>query len=38
VKVTPNPLFHRVDVDVFASPGDSHALARLSGFAVQPLR
>ena len=37
VKATPNPLFRRVDVSVFALPGDSHALARLSGFAVRPL-
>lgn len=38
VKTTPNPLFRRVDVNVYAAPGDSHALARLSGFAVRPLR
>lgn len=37
-KATPNPLFRRVDVSVFAKRGDSHALGRLSGFAVEPLR
>lgn len=37
VKATPNPLFRRVDVRVFADSGDN-ALAQLSGFAVQPLR
>ncbi len=35
---TPNPLFRRVDVSVFAAKSDSHALSRLSGFAVEPLR
>jgi general secretion pathway protein I len=37
VRATPNPLFRRVDVRVFAAGGDN-ALAHLSGFAVQPLR
>jgi general secretion pathway protein I len=37
-KPTPNPLFRRVDVSVFAAQGDTHALSRLSGFAVEPLR
>lgn len=37
VSATPNPLFRRVDVQVFSQDGDS-ALAKLSGFAVQPLR
>lgn len=37
VKATPNPLFRRVDVSVFDS-SDQRELARLSGFAVQPLR
>jgi general secretion pathway protein I len=37
VKATPNPLFRRVDVRVFAA-GEDSALAHLSGFAVQPLR
>jgi general secretion pathway protein I len=37
-KATPNPLFRRVDVSVFLTEGDSHALSRLSGFAVKPLR
>lgn len=35
---TPNPKFRRVEVSVHASREESHALARLSGFAVQPLR
>jgi general secretion pathway protein I len=38
VKGTPNPLFRRVDVSIHAGRGDSHALSRLSGFAVEPLR
>jgi general secretion pathway protein I len=38
VKATPNPLFRRVDVTVTSAPGDSYALSRLSGFAVEPLR
>jgi general secretion pathway protein I len=37
-KGTPNPLFRRVDVTIHAAKGDSHALSRLSGFAVEPLR
>lgn len=37
-KATPNPLFRRVDVKVFAARDDAHALAQLSGFSVQPLR
>lgn len=37
VSTTPNPLFRRVDVRVFAESG-GNALAQLSGFAVQPLR
>lgn len=37
VSATPNPLFRRVDVRVFSHDSDS-ALAKLSGFAVQPLR
>jgi general secretion pathway protein I len=37
-RATPNPLFRRVDVSVFAAAGDTHALAQLSGFSVQPLR
>ncbi|MBU1235252.1 MAG: type II secretion system minor pseudopilin GspI [Gammaproteobacteria bacterium] len=37
-KATPNPLFRRVDVSVFLTEGDDHALSRLSGFAVKPLR
>ena len=38
IRATPNPLFRRVDVKVYAVKGDSHALAQLSGFAVEPLR
>lgn len=38
VKATPNPLFRRVDVSVFAAQGDNHALSRLSGFSVRPLQ
>lgn len=37
VVATPNPAFRRVDVFVFAPPGDmhAHALAHLTGFVVQ---
>lgn len=35
---TPNPMFRRIEVSVFTSLEDSHALARLSGFAVRPLK
>jgi general secretion pathway protein I len=38
IRATPNPLFRRVDVKVYSSHEDSHALAQLSGFAVEPLR
>jgi general secretion pathway protein I len=31
-----SPAFRRVDVVVFDAPAESHALARLSGFVVQP--
>lgn len=34
---TPNPLFRRVEVQVFDEPGTT-ALARFSGFVVRPLR
>ncbi len=37
IKTTPNPLFRRVDVRVFANSGE-HALSQLTGFVVQPLR
>lgn len=33
---TPNPNFRRVDIQVYATPEDSHALARLTGFVVPP--
>ena len=36
VIATPNAAFRRVDVKVFASPDDSHALAHLVGFVVNP--
>jgi general secretion pathway protein I len=32
----PSPSFRRVDVVVYAAPGESHALARLSGYVSQP--
>ncbi len=35
-KATPNPLFRRVDIRVYAA-GESSPLAQLSGFAVKPL-
>jgi len=34
VIATPNPSFRRVDVRVFASPEEAHALAHLAGFVV----
>jgi general secretion pathway protein I len=37
VSSTPNPLFRRLDVQVFGENG-SNVAAKLSGFAVQPLR
>ncbi|MCB1914183.1 MAG: type II secretion system minor pseudopilin GspI [Rhodocyclaceae bacterium] len=37
VRTTPNPLFRQVDVTVFDAGGE-RSLARLSGFAVRPLR
>lgn len=37
VIATPNPAFRRVDVFVSASPGESRALARLTGFVVRPV-
>lgn len=37
VKATPNPLFRRVDVTVLDAAGEQ-TLAKLSGFAVRPLR
>lgn len=36
VVATPNPAFRRVDVFVFVPPEESHALAHLTGFVVQP--
>jgi general secretion pathway protein I len=36
VTALPNPAFRRVDVFVYAVPDESRALARLSGFVVQP--
>jgi general secretion pathway protein I len=34
---TPNVTFRRVDIRVFASPEEAHALAHLTGFVVNPL-
>ena len=31
---TPNPAFRRVDIVVYAEPGESRSLARLTGFLV----
>ena len=36
VTAMPNPAFRRVDVFVLAAPEESRALARLTGFVVQP--
>jgi general secretion pathway protein I len=33
---TPNPAFRRVDIYVYADPSDSHHLAHLTGFVVNP--
>lgn len=37
IKATPNPLFRRVDIEVFADSG-SNAVSRLSGYVARPLR
>jgi len=37
VVATPNALFRRADVRVFAAQDETHALAHLVGFAVHPL-
>ena len=37
VKVTPNALFRRIDVKVYAIGDADHALASLSGYLVRPL-
>lgn len=36
VTATPNPLFRRVDVRVFATSEETHALAHLVGFVTLP--
>lgn len=36
VIATPNAAFRRVDIRVYAAPGDAHVLARLTGFVVRP--
>lgn len=36
VIATPNVTFRRVDIRVFEAPGETHALAHLTGFVVQP--
>lgn len=38
VKSTPNALFRRIDVNVYASGNDEHALATLRSFMVKPLQ
>jgi general secretion pathway protein I len=38
VVATPHRAFRRVDVLVFAASDESHSLARLTGFVVQPPR
>jgi general secretion pathway protein I len=38
VVATPNAAFRRINVLVFAASDESHALARLTGFVVQPPR
>ena len=38
VKPTPNALFRRIDVRVFAEGDDNHSLATMTGFLVAPLR
>jgi len=35
---TPHPAFRRIDVFVFAPPGESRALAHFTGFVVNPPR
>lgn len=36
VIATPNASFRRVDIRVFTGPEEAHALARLTGFVVNP--
>ena len=36
VIATPHPAFRRLDVFVYAAPGESRALAHLTGFVVNP--
>ena len=38
VKTTPNPLFRRVDLSVFAPESGEHAIARLTGYVARPLQ
>lgn len=38
VAATPNPMFRRIDVRVFAETDDTHALCTLGGFLVKPLK
>jgi general secretion pathway protein I len=35
ITAMPSPAFRRIDIFVFATPEESHSLARLSGFVVQ---
>jgi general secretion pathway protein I len=37
IKATPNPLFRRVDIEVYAESG-GNAISRLSGYVASPLR
>ena len=36
VIATPNPSFRRVDVQIFASADETHSLAHIAGFVVNP--
>jgi len=38
IRETPNPLFRRVDVTVYAAGEEQAPLARLSGFVARPLQ
>lgn len=37
-EATPNPLFRRVDISVFAPNNAEHAVSRLSGYVARPLQ
>ena len=38
IRGTPNPLFRRADISVYSEDSGDHAIARLSGYVVKPLR